>query len=124
MAYLSKTLGTINVKVPIKEDLSDFEIEEWDKQKVLEIFEKLRFNRYIERFNLKNKETDETNNSKETYQIKEKKIEELIDYIEKTKEMIFYISTKKQENKEKIIQEEIKKIAIYNRKENEVYYGE
>ena len=85
---------------------------------------KLRFNRYIERFNLKNKETDETNNSKETYQIKEKKIEELIDYIEKTKEMIFYISTKKQENKEKIIQEEIKKIAIYNRKENEVYYGE
>ena len=124
LAYLSKTLGTINVKVPIKEDLSDFEIEEWDKQKVLEIFEKLRFNRYIERFNLKNKETDETNNSKETYQIKEKKIEELIDYIEKTKEMIFYISTKKQENKEKIIQEEIKKIAIYNRKENEVYYGE
>ncbi len=124
LAYLSKTLGTINVEVPIKEDLSDFEIEEWDKQKVLEIFEKLRFNRYIERFNLKNKETDETNNSKETYQIKEKKIEELIDYIEKTKEMIFYISTKKQENKEKIIQEEIKKIAIYNRKENEVYYGE
>ena len=124
LAYLSKTLGTINVEVPIKEDLSDFEIEEWDKQKVLEIFEKLRFNRYIERFNLKNKENDETNNSKETYQIKEKKIEELIDYIEKTKEMIFYISTKKQENKEKIIQEEIKKIAIYNRKENEVYYGE
>ena len=124
LAYLSKTLGTINVEVPIKEDLSDFEIEEWDKQKVLEIFEKLRFNRYIERFNLKNKENDETNNSKETYQIKEKKIDELIDYIEKTKEMIFYISTKKQENKEKIIQEEIKKIAIYNRKENEVYYGE
>ena len=42
LAYLSKTLGTINVKVPIKEDLSDFEIEEWDKQKVLEIFEKTK----------------------------------------------------------------------------------
>ena len=124
LAYLSKTLGTINVEVPIKEDLSDFEIEEWDKQKVLEIFEKLRFNRYIERFNLKGEKTEEANKYEEAYQIKEKKIDELINYIEENKEMIFYISTKKQENQEKIIQEEIKKIAIYNRKENEVYYVE
>ena len=124
LAYLSKTLGTINVEVPIKEDLSDFEIEEWDKQKVLEIFEKLRFNRYIERFNLKSEKTEEANKYEEAYQIKEKKIDELINYIEENKEMIFYISTKKQENQEKIIQEEIKKIAIYNRKENEVYYVE
>ena len=38
LAELSRTLGTINTKVPIKDDLTDLKVEEWDKEKVLELF--------------------------------------------------------------------------------------
>ena len=68
LAILSRTLGTINVNVPIKDNLTDFKVEEWDKEKVLEIFKQLNFNRYIERFNLKGECT-----STEKGEIREKK---------------------------------------------------
>ena len=50
LAFLSKTLGTINLEVPIKDTLENFKVEEWDKPKVLQLFKELNFNRYIERF--------------------------------------------------------------------------
>ncbi len=53
MAELSRTLGEIDTKVPIEDTLEQIKVEEWNKTKVLELFEELRFNRYIERFNLK-----------------------------------------------------------------------
>ena len=49
LAILSKTLGTINLDVPIEDTLEQFKVEEWDKEKVLKIFKELNFNRY--RFN-------------------------------------------------------------------------
>ena len=52
LAYLSKTLGTIDINAPIEKNLSLFEIEEWNKKEVLEIFKKLKFSRFIDRFNL------------------------------------------------------------------------
>ena len=42
LALLSKTLGTINLEVPISDTLDDFKVEEWDKQKVLELFKELK----------------------------------------------------------------------------------
>ena len=54
LAILSRELGRIDVNAPINKDLSEYKVKEWDKEKVLEIFKKLRFNRYIERFNLLN----------------------------------------------------------------------
>ncbi len=52
LAYLSRTLGEINIEVPIKDTLEELKVEEWDKPRVLEIFKELNFKRYIERFNL------------------------------------------------------------------------
>ena len=52
LAYLSRTLGEINTNVPLEDTLEELKTEEWDKQKVLEIFKELNFKRYIERFNL------------------------------------------------------------------------
>ena len=34
LAFLSKTLGTINLEVPIEDTLENFKVEEWDKQKI------------------------------------------------------------------------------------------
>ncbi len=53
LAYLSRTLGTINIDSPIEKDLNKLKVEEWNKQEVLEIFKRLKFNRFIDRFNLK-----------------------------------------------------------------------
>ena len=127
LAMLSRTLGTINVEVPIKDDLNDFKVEEWNKEKVLEIFKELNFNRYIERFNLRgensnNKETEEIKEAKDLYEKQEKSIEEITEFVIKEKEIIFYLWKEKVENEEKIIKEEISGISIHNRNENIVYY--
>ena len=49
MAELSRTLGEIDTNVPLEDTLENLKVEEWDKAKVLEIFEELRFQRYIDR---------------------------------------------------------------------------
>ncbi len=64
LAYLSRTLGTININSPIEKDLDILEKKEWNNEEVLQIFKKLKFNRFIDRFNLlnlkNNEETDES----------------------------------------------------------------
>lgn len=130
LAFLSKTLGTINLEVPIEDKLEDFKVEEWDREKVLEIFKDLNFNRYIERFNLKSNSKSTTEHEieeKEEFNQVEKSIEEILEIIKKQKELIFYLKTEKEDinnllSKEKIIKEKITAISIYNSKENEVYY--
>ena len=52
LAYLSRTLGTIDINAPIEKSLELLEKKEWNNSEVLEKFKKLKFNRYIERFNL------------------------------------------------------------------------
>ena len=52
MAFISRDLGRIDINVPIEDTLENLKVEEWDKQKVLEIFQDLNFKRYIDRFNL------------------------------------------------------------------------
>ena len=125
LAYLSKTLGTINLEVPIEDNLEDFKVEEWDKQKVYEIFKELNFNRYIDRFSLRNgEESKSEEKQEEKFKRVEKTKEEIINFIKEQKEMIFYFVTQKLEDEEKIIKEKIKGISIYNKEKSEVYYIE
>ena len=125
LAYLSKTLGTINLEVPIEDNLEDFKVEEWDKQKVYEIFKELNFNRYIDRFSLRSgEETKAEEKQEEQFKRVEKTKEEIINFIKEQKEMIFYFVTQKLEDEEKIIKEKIKGISIYNKEKSEVYYIE
>ena len=67
LAYLSKTLGTIDINAPIEKDLTLLENKEWNNKEVLDIFKKLKFNRFIDRFNLLNSET--ISNDEEATQI-------------------------------------------------------
>ena len=125
LAYLSKTLGTINLEVPIEDNLEDFKVEEWDKPKVYEIFKELNFNRYIDRFSLRSgEETKAEEKQEEQFKRVEKTKEEIIKFIKEQKEMIFYFVTQKLEDEEKIIKEKIKGISIYNKEKSEVYYIE
>lgn len=121
LAFMSKTLGTINLQVPISDTLEDFKVEEWNKEKVLEIFKELNFKRYIDRFNLLESNKGTENQEKELFKSVNKKEEEIIQLIKEEQEIIFYVETKKNDLEENIIKEEIVGINIYNQKQNEVY---
>ena len=121
LAFMSKTLGTINLQVPISDTLEDFKVEEWNKEKVLEIFKELNFKRYIDRFNLLENNKSTENQEKELFKSVNKKEEEIIQLIKEEQEIIFYFETKKNDLEENIIKEEIVGINIYNQKQSEVY---
>ena len=123
LAELSKTLGTINLEVPIEDTLEQFKVEEWDKEKVLKLFKELNFNRYIERFHLTGEKQE---SQEETYKIEfktvEKSIEEIMDIIKTQKRMIFYLQTEKEDNLDNIIKENITGMSVYNIDTQEAYY--
>ncbi len=127
LAELSKTLGTINVGVPIDEQIEDFKIKEWNKEEVFAIFKELNFNRFIERFNLQGEApvtpTQNLSNlfEMETISITEQeKIQELLKNIKENKKL-YYLLAKEDSNNDdgKIIHKTITAIYIYNN--NKVY---
>ena len=123
LAELSKTLGTINLEVPIEDTLEQFKVEEWDKEEVLKLFKELNFNRYIERFHLTGEKNDsQEENYKIEFKMVEKSIEEVIDIIKKQKNMIFYLQTEADESPENIIKEKITGMSVYNTDTQEAYY--
>ncbi len=123
LAYLSRQLGEINVKVPLEDTLEELKVEEWDRAKVYEIFKELNFKRYIEKFNL-SEETENKNlyEKENLYTTTGKTVNEIVESIKKQKEMNFYMNIEVDNSEEKIIKEKIIGIGIYNKQENEAYY--
>lgn len=124
LAFLSRELGRINIDSPIEENLYEMKKEEWDKEKVLELFKKYRFNRYIERFSLQGENT----NTKEemNFEIKEinskQEIEQLTVNIKKDKKMCYKLVLNDETSNNYIISKKIIGISICI--ENIVYYYE
>lgn len=114
LAYLSRTLGTIDVNSPIEKDLNSLKIEEWNKSQVLEIFKKLKFNRFIDRFNLQIENSvgadDSVCPTEIQYErdIDEKTLQELKEEIIASKTMYYYL--------------ENDSLAVFSEKSNKSYY--
>ena len=126
LAYLSKTLGTINLEVPIEEKMEDFKIKEWDKPKIYEDFKKLKFNRYIERFNLRKEGIQLKEEKKEIEQIPIKEIDEnelknILNKVKENKQLIYLFGKTENKNLDTIIKKEITTISILI--EKQVYYS-
>lgn len=102
LAYLSRTLGTIDINAPIEKDLGAFQVEEWNKPEVLEIFKKLKFNRFIDRFALQeNIEATSFSDSQINTEIEHEKIvdktklAELKQEIQENKVIYYYLTEEK-----------------------------
>ena len=126
LAFLSKVLGTIDTNAPIDKELSLFEVKEWDRKAVLEIFKYLRFNRYIDRFDLeKDIQEEDKLDSKDLFEhvelTSDEEIKELLSKIETVKEMFYYFELEDRDVKGLIIKQKIKYINIYQKDENKVY---
>ncbi len=129
LAYLSKTLGTINVEAPIEKNLEDYKVEEWNKPEVYKLFKELRFNRYIERFSLTagDSQTENLQNEKfkfETKILEENEAEEIFKIVKKEKEFYYLSEIENCENTELVIAKEIAKIYFYVKEKNTVYVAD
>ncbi len=125
LAMLSKTLGTINLETPIEKSIDDLKMKEWNKSEVYKIFKELKFNRYIDRFNLKDEIVEDDNTEPAVTMDFEKEIIGVDKFNELKKKVIenkvcyFYVETVEDTNS--IIKKKIKSISIYIKDENKVY---
>lgn len=121
LAYLSRQLGTIDVKAPIEKDLDSLEVKPWNTGKVLELFKKLKFNRYIERFNLQGEQKETAQEIEIKYEeiISEEKIELLKKEIINDKIMFYYLEVDK--NSDNIVDKKISGIHVFSAKDEKAY---
>lgn len=122
LAYLSRTLGTINTEVPIQKDLQEMKRKEWDNNLVYQLFEKLGFQRFIERFHLN---INGTGIKEENYEIEilenDNQIEDLKNTIIENKQLFYYLD-KIPMKQDKIIEKQLNGIYVYIVEKNKVYY--
>lgn len=121
LALLSKTLGTIDINSPVDKNLENIKLQEWDNSKVLEIFKKLKFNRFIERFNLTSTNSNSENKMNKIECEVVKNLDEIIDIIKKDKKMFYYFERKNNADEKLIIQEEICKTYVYIESKQRVF---
>ncbi len=122
LALLSKTLGTINIKVPLTNKIEELKLKEWDSEKVFEKFKELNFNRFIDRFNLQTEQKEKDISDLVTIE-EVRDIKKIVDKINKKQEFIYILETVKLEDTNKIIKKKIKGIGIYLEEENKSYYA-
>ena len=126
LAYMSKELGTINIEVPIEEKIEDLKVKEWNKEAVLNRFKEYKFNRYLERFNLKEGISEE--NKKELKDLIEvvelkqddEKTRQIISKIKEEKTLVYYFEKNEETNTTDRIRKKIESISIILN--NVVYY--
>lgn len=125
LAYLSRKLGEINRQAPIETSIEELKKQEWNNQEVYNLFKYLRFNRYIDRFNMENSNAGQTPNEQlfEKEAVNEvEKIKEIIEKAKKENELIYYIETDELETKDTIINKKIKSISVYDKELKKAYY--
>ena len=123
LAILSRTLGTINIEVPLDSKIEDLKVKEWNNEKVFEKFKELNFNRFIDRFNLqseqKEKEVSDLLKIEETYI---ENVLEILDKVRENKEFVYILEKENIIDNTRIIKKKIKGIGIYIEKINVSYY--
>ena len=116
-AFLSKTLGTIDIDSPIEKDIQELKIQEWNKSKVLEEFKTLRFKKYIDRFKLNEIQAEECEqkNIEDLFSKKdinsEIELSELKEKVLESKKIIYYFEC--EDTKESILNKKIKNIFVF-----------
>ncbi len=124
LALLSRELGRINIDSPIEEHLEEMKLEEWDKEKVLELFKKYRFNRYIERFNLQENASKEKEKELEieVKEVAQGELGQVLELIKKQGKLFYHFTLKDKEEKAYIIKKEICGISFVDTEKGTIYY--
>ena len=125
LAILSRELGRIDVNAPIEKELSGFKLQDWNKKEVYEIFKELRFNKYIEKFNLENSDTVEEKDAGDLFEYEEldddARITEVLNILKEEKELIYSFEIKDKADSGLIIKATIEYVSVYDKKAGKVY---
>ena len=130
LATLSRTLGKILLDVPVGVNIEELKVQRWNDEKVKNIFKELRFNRFIDRFDLNKDSLKENNEQKSVDELlnideidfeKDTDINDILNEIKDSKEMIYHFNLEKMEEK-KIINQKIVSITIYSKKSDKISY--
>ncbi len=129
LAELSRTLGTINIEVPIEESIDDLTRKEWNEKEVFTKFKELNFNRFIERFELHG-EAESPKDIHELFEVKSitfadtNILQEIIKKIKQNKKMIYHFQKQEIKNNNQdrvvIIPKQINAIYIWS-DDNTIY---
>ena len=123
MALLSRTLGTINVEVPLEQKIEDFKLTDWNNEKLFEKFKELNFHRFIDRFNLKVELKDRNiEDLLKIEQVEENKLKSVLDEVIKSKELVYFFEKNNQTNSTRIIKKKLQGISVYIQRKNTSYY--
>ena len=126
LAFLSKELGTININVPIEEKIEDLKVKDWDNENLLKQFKYLKFNRFIERFNMLDTESKNGSNDEDLTNLFTIKndidISKIKETLRKQGKIIFDFGLENDESSEDIIKEKISSISIYDVETNSAFY--
>ena len=128
LVYLSKKLGKINTDAPISDNINDIKLNEWDNNKVYDLFKYYKFNRFLGKFNFEANalnSDDNSNDGNKEEQIKEEIKVNVINSFDEAKlsdKFIYYFEKEKSEDKTKIIKKDITGIGFYDTNLNKNYY--
>ena len=124
LALLSRELGRINIDSPIEEHLDEMKLEEWNKERVLGLFKKYRFNRYIERFNLQDNINENHDSKIEVREIEvtDEQAKKIIDKIAKQGKLFYHLNLEDKEQLEYIIKKQIVGISFVDTEDETIYY--
>ena len=122
-------MGEILLDAPIDEKIENLKVKDWNNEKITEKFRELRFNRFLDRFNLINESViDKQKNIEDIFSAQdikindEDKINEIIKDIRNSKELIYSLLFENLDEKENIINKTVKAISIYNKAKNTAIY--
>lgn len=117
LAIMSRTLGTILRDAPLEISINDLSIKEWDKEAVTNKFKELKFNRFIERFDLNGIGTPKVEKKVDKLlkieEIDDERLDIELKNIKLNKEFIYYIEKEEIEDKNVIIKEKFKSLSFF-----------
>ena len=124
LAILSRTLGTILLDAPLNVGVKDLLVRDWNKEAVTNKFKELRFNRFIERFDLNGLGTAKINKKiDDLFKIEETGMKKILEISKQNKESIYYLEKEKVQTNDRILNEAIVALSVYDNKKNTVYYS-
>ena len=117
LAIMSRTLGTILRDAPLEISINDLSIKEWDKEAVTNKFKELKFNRFIERFDLNGIGTPKVEKKVDKLlkieEIDDERLDIELKNVKLNKEFIYYIEKEEIEDKNAIIKEKFKSLSFF-----------
>ena len=117
LAIMSRTLGTILRDAPLDVEIEDLKTKEWNKEAVTNKFKELKFNRFIERFDLNGIGTSKIEKKVDDLfgieEINDERLNIELKNVKQNKKFIYYIQKERNPDENAIVKEKFKSLSFF-----------